>query len=70
MTSGKPKYFGFCGLGSWELSDHWVPVPSEIDDEDRVYEELARLERCGVPHRVLRYRKGVLMVEKKVEFVN
>jgi hypothetical protein len=42
----------------------WIPIPLEIDDEDGVFEELARLEKSGIPHRIFRYRKGTLIKTK------
>jgi len=74
---GKPDrvfYFGFKGLGSYELKEeeaYWVPVPAiKMENGDNILDELKRLERAGVPHRVLQYHKDLLIVEKKVEFVN
>jgi hypothetical protein len=76
---GKPDrvlYFGFKGLGfeSYELKEkdeYCVPVPAIIvDNKDNILDELAKLERSGTPHRVLQYHKDLLIVEKRVEFVN
>ena len=74
-ATNKSKYFGFSGLssGSYDLDDnvYWVPVLDvTVNNKGDIFDELAKLERSGTPHRVLQYHKDLLIVEKKVELVN